>query len=73
MKRKSVHLGLAVASPRSSLARKQVEGELGVQDVKICAISIGYSQNTRGSECEEKRDVVPCLGENRGDLHRCDV
>lgn len=44
MKLKSVHLGLAVVSPCSSLARKQVKGELGVQDVKICAISIGYSK-----------------------------
>lgn len=34
-----MHLGLAVVSPGSSLARKQVKGELGVQDVKVCTIS----------------------------------
>lgn len=29
------HLGLAVVSSCSSLARKQVKGELGVQEVKV--------------------------------------
>lgn len=69
------HLGLAVVSPCSSLARKQVKRELGVQDVKVYVMSTNtqliiteYTQDT-----EEKCDIIPCLGEKRGDLQRCDV
>lgn len=114
---KHTHLGLAVVvPPRSSLARKQVKGELRVQDVKVdtCGenhkntntnnkpkpwnqidtpeISLGKQiifknesgdfyavSNVRTSETEiwfwfpQKSGVVPCLGEKRGDLQRCEV
>lgn len=70
-----MHLGLAVVSPCSSLARKQVKRELGVQDVKVYATLTNarliITTDTR--DFEEKCDVIPCLGENRGDLQRCDV
>lgn len=72
---KGEHLGLAVVSSCSSLARKQVKGELGVQEVKVCATTtnIGLNITAQTRDSVEKCDVIPCLGEKRGDLQRCEI